>query len=240
MIVLSDIHKVYRTGKLDVPVLSAINLTVTAGEYVAIMGPSGSGKSTMMNIIGCLDRPTEGTYHLDGRDVSLATDLELAQTRNEAIGFVFQQFQLLPRMSALQNVALPLVYAGVNKKERSKRAKEALIRVGLGDRMDHRPMELSGGQQQRVAIARALVNQPLLLLADEPTGALDTASGAMVMDLFDELHAEGKTVVIITHEREVAERAHRQILLRDGQVVEDTGRADEEQVVPQWKGGEGQ
>ncbi len=224
MIRMEQVEKTYRTGPLSVPVLKGLDLTVEEGEFVAIMGPSGSGKSTLMHLIGCLDRPTKGRYLLNGRDVSEAGEAELAHIRNRWIGFVFQQFHLLPRMTAKRNVELPLIYAGVPKKERERRAEEALHRVGLGDRMEHRPSELSGGQQQRVAIARALVNQPLLLLADEPTGALDTVSGQRIMDLFAELHREGRTVVLITHDPEVAARAERRVLLRDGRIVgEDHG-----------------
>ncbi|TCS94246.1 ABC transporter ATP-binding protein [Hazenella coriacea] len=221
MIQLREVYKTYQAGALQVPVLKNIDLLVEEGEYVAIMGPSGSGKSTLMNIIGCLDRPTEGSYILDGKDISIEEEVSLAQIRNRTIGFIFQQFMLLPRMTAQQNVELPLTYAGVSKSERSVRAVEALRRVGLEDRKDHRPSELSGGQQQRVAIARALVTQPRVLLADEPTGALDSVSSENVMDLFDELHEEGRTVVMITHDAEVAERAQRQIMIRDGMIVTD-------------------
>lgn len=225
MIRLEQITKSYTMGNEEVQILKGISLNIYEGEYLAIMGPSGSGKSTLMNIIGCLDRPTSGKYYLNEMDVFKKDDVELARLRNKTIGFVFQQFQLLPRMSAQRNVELPLVYAGVSKAEREKRAFEALKRVGLADRANHRPNELSGGQQQRVAIARALVNHPLLLLADEPTGALDSVSGQNVLDLFDELHQEGRTVVLITHDPEVAERAERVVIIRDGQIVDERSRA---------------
>jgi putative ABC transport system ATP-binding protein len=221
MIELRGIEKTYRVGSQEVPVLRGIDLDIGENEFVAIMGPSGSGKSTLMNIIGCLDRPTKGNYFLDGKDVFQEDDTGLAALRNRTIGFVFQQFYLLPRMNALKNVELPLVYAGVPSAEREKMALTALERVGLLDRKDHRPAELSGGQQQRVAIARALVNRPRILLADEPTGALDTQSGSMVLDLFEELHREGKTVVLITHDPEVAARAERVIIIRDGEIIAD-------------------
>lgn len=227
MIQLEEIDKAYQMGSMTVPVLKDINLVINEGEYVAIMGPSGSGKSTLMNLIGCLDRPTAGHYYLNDEDVSKADDRKLADVRNRYIGFVFQQFQLLPRMTAQKNVELPLVYAGVSQNERTERAIEALKKVGLGDRKDHRPTELSGGQQQRVAIARALINNPSLILADEPTGALDTSSGQRIMALFDQLHQEGRTVVLITHDPEVAARAQRQILLRDGEIVEDQNQGKE-------------
>ncbi|MBA4496491.1 ABC transporter ATP-binding protein [Paenactinomyces guangxiensis] len=221
MIELTGIYKTYQAGHLTVPVLKNINFTVEQGEYVAIMGPSGSGKSTLMNIIGCLDRPTKGHYLLNGKDVSTEDEVALASIRNRTIGFIFQQFQLLPRMDAQKNVELPLIYAGLSKSERQQRSHEALQRVGLADRKNHRPAELSGGQQQRVAIARALVNQPLVLLADEPTGALDSHSSRVVLDLFDALHDEGRTIVMITHDPEVAERAQRQIVIRDGEIIAD-------------------
>ena len=227
MIQLEEVDKAYQMGSMTIPVLKGINLIINEGEYVAIMGPSGSGKSTLMNLIGCLDRPTSGHYYLNGEDVSKADERKLAAVRNRQIGLVFQQFQLLPRMTAQKNVELPLVYAGVSQKERTKRAIEALEKVGLGDRKDHRPTELSGGQQQRVAIARALINNPAIILADEPTGALDTSSGQRIMDIFDQLHQEGRTVVLITHDPEIAARAHRQILLRDGQIVEDQNQGKE-------------
>ncbi len=216
---LRKINKTYVHGKLEVPVLFDIDLTVDAGEYVSIMGPSGSGKSTLMNIIGCLDEPTSGTYILNGTDVSGLSDAKLSALRNRTIGFVFQNFNLLPRESALENVALPMLYAGVRKRERMRRAKEALEKVGLGDRIHFKPTQLSGGQKQRVAIARAMILQPALLLADEPTGALDTASGEQVMALFEALNEQGVTIVMITHEPSIAARAKRQMMIRDGRFV---------------------
>ena len=215
---LQHINKSYGDGKLEVPVLFDISLQVDEGEYVAIMGPSGSGKSTLMNIIGCLDVPTSGTYILNGENVAGRSDAELSALRNRTIGFVFQNFNLLPRESALDNVALPMLYAGVHRKERLQRAREALERVGLGDRLHFKPTQLSGGQKQRVAIARAMVMKPRLLLADEPTGALDTASGEQIMDLFRRLNGEGVTIVMITHEPEIAKHARRQLLIRDGRL----------------------
>lgn len=215
---LKEIYKDYMQGKDAVPVLRNINLAVEEGEYLAVMGPSGSGKSTLMNIIGCLDRQTSGMFIFDDTDISSCKDKELSEIRNRKIGFVFQNFNLLPRQSALENVELPLLYAGVNKKERRERAAEALVKVGLEDRMNFRPTQLSGGQKQRVAIARAMVNNPRLLLADEPTGALDTKSGEQVMELFRELNEEGVTIVMITHEREIADHAKRIMFIRDGQL----------------------
>ncbi len=219
MIQLEGIIKSYPIGKETIDVLKTIDLTIKKGEFVAIMGPSGSGKSTLMNIIGCLDKPTSGSYLLSGEDVSHYKDNELAKVRNESIGFVFQQFQLLPRLNALRNVELPMIYSGAGKKERMLRASEALDKVGLGDRKDHLPNELSGGQKQRVAIARAIVNQPKLILADEPTGALDTKTSISIMEEFSRLNAEGTTVVIVTHESEIAEYANRTIMVRDGAIV---------------------
>ncbi len=220
---LQNINKSYGDGKLEVPVLFDINLQVEAGEYVAIMGPSGSGKSTLMNIIGCLDVPTSGTYILNGETVAGRSDAELSNLRNRTIGFVFQNFNLLPRESALDNVALPMLYAGVHRRERIQRAKEALERVGLGDRLHFKPTQLSGGQKQRVAIARAMVMKPSLLLADEPTGALDTASGEQIMELFQQLNQEGVTIVMITHEPDIAKHARRQLLIRDGRLSSHQG-----------------
>ncbi len=215
---LRDVRKVYATGAVQVAALRGIDLQVEQGEYVAIMGPSGSGKSTLMHIIGCLDVPSSGSYSLAGVDVGVMDEQELALVRNERIGFVFQSFNLLPSMSAWRNVELPLVYAGVSRHERKRRAIEALTRVGLADRVDHRPGELSGGQQQRVSVARALVTEPDLILADEPTGNLDSTSTADVLALLDELQAQGRTIVLITHEHDVAARAQRMVVIRDGMI----------------------
>lgn len=223
-IALTDIIKTYQMGDTVVAALAGVSLDIRAGEFTAIMGPSGSGKSTLMNILGCLDRPTSGSYLLDGQEVSSLNDDQLALTRNKKIGFVFQNFNLLPRITALDNVALPLVYAGVNAKERKERAAAALTSVGLEKRMDHLPNELSGGQRQRVAIARALVNEPSILMADEPTGALDTKSGDEVMGIFKHLHAAGRTIILVTHEPDIAAHAKRVIHVRDGLIVRDTER----------------
>lgn len=217
---LRNINKTYSNGDMDVPVLFDVNLDVEEGEYLVIMGPSGSGKSTLMNIIGCLDEATSGDYFLDGENVAHRSDNEMAEIRNKMIGFVFQNFNLLPRESALENVALPLLYSNVKKEERLERARKALEKVGLGDRADFLPTQLSGGQKQRVAIARAIVNNPKILLADEPTGALDTKSGFQIMDIFDELNKEGMTIIMITHEPEIAEYAKRKAIIRDGYLKE--------------------
>ena len=221
-----DLWKTYTMGSEEIHALRTVSMRSERGEYVAIMGPAGSGKSTLMNLIGCLDTPTKGSYLLNGHEVRELDDDELARIRNEEIGFVFQTFNLMPRATAFHNVELPLVYAGVAAKERRTRALDALARVELGDRVGHRPNELSGGQRQRVAVARALVNNPSILLADEPTGNLDSKTGLEIMALFERLHASGNTIVLITHEPDVAEYAHRVIHLRDGQVEEDVRRSD--------------
>lgn len=221
MIQLRNIERVYNTGAEPVYALRGVSIEILEGEYVAIMGTSGSGKSTLMNIIGCLDLPDSGTYVLDGREVQSLSENELSDVRNKKLGFVFQQFNLLPRMNALENVMLPLVYAGLKREERKERAEKVLRLVGLGERMTHRPTQLSGGQQQRVSIARALVNTPSVLLADEPTGALDSQTSAEIMTLFNELHMQGMTVILVTHEQDIAEHARRIIRLKDGVVVSD-------------------
>jgi len=231
LIHLSGIQKSYYLGKQELPVLKGIDLDIHRGEYVALMGPSGSGKSTLMNILGCLDTPTAGRYVLNNRDVSATTDDDLAAVRNAEIGFVFQQFNLLPRMSAWENVAVPLVYAGVRRKEREERARAMLARVGLAERAHHKPNELSGGQSQRVAIARALVNNPSLILADEPTGNLDTRTSVEIMEIFSGIHAGGNTVVLVTHEEDIAAHTHRIVRIRDGVVESDRASAPLERAV---------
>lgn len=218
---LSGVKKIYQVGDSTVAALAGLDLHISKGEFAAIMGPSGSGKSTLMNIIGCLDRPTDGSYLLDGEEVARLGDDALAYTRNRKIGFVFQNFNLLSKISALENVALPLVYAGVDKKTRLARAARLLDSVGLGKRANHLPNELSGGQRQRVAIARALVNDPKILMADEPTGNLDTKSSIEIMELFSALHADGKTIILVTHEPDIATYARRQLMVRDGLLVKD-------------------
>ncbi len=221
IISLVDISKIYVLGQVTIPALQSITLDIHKNEYVALMGPSGSGKSTLMNIVGCLDTPTGGEYILNGQNVSRMTDDELATIRNKEIGFVFQTFNLLPRLSALENVALPLVYAGIKKSERLKRAAEVLAEVGLSDRMHHKPNELSGGQRQRVAVARALVTNPSIILADEPTGNLDSKTSYEIMGLFDEIYKAGNTVILVTHEEDIARYARRIVRLKDGLVESD-------------------
>ncbi len=221
LIDIQHLKKTYIMGDQMVHALRTVDLQINKGDYMALMGPSGSGKSTLMNMIGCLDSPTEGNYILNGKDVSTMGDDELAEIRNIEIGFVFQTFNLIPRLSALENVALPLIYAGWSKSKRLARAKEVLESVGLGDRMDHRPNELSGGQRQRVAVARALVNNPSLILADEPTGNLDSKTSIEIMGLFEEIHKKGNTIVIVTHEPDIANHCHRIVRLRDGVVESD-------------------
>jgi putative ABC transport system ATP-binding protein len=225
LIETQDLWKTYTMGDEEIHALRGVSIQIEKGEYVAIMGPSGSGKSTLMNLIGCLDTPSKGTYLLNSKEVSTMNDNELARIRNEEIGFVFQTFNLLPRATALHNVELPLVYAGVSSKERLERARQALDKVELSQRMTHKPNELSGGQRQRVAIARALVNNPSILLADEPTGNLDSKTGVEIMALFERLHAAGNTIVLVTHEADVAAHAKRQILIRDGRVEKDVRQA---------------
>jgi putative ABC transport system ATP-binding protein len=228
VIELKDIVKTYVMGMEDLTVLKGVSVTIHRNEYVAIMGPSGSGKSTLMNIIGCLDTPTSGEYILSGQNVSEMDDQELAEVRNKEIGFVFQTFNLLARIDALHNVELPLVYSGMGKDERIEKAENALINVGLEERMTHKPNELSGGQRQRVAIARALVNNPAIILADEPTGNLDTRTGEEIMALFSTLHSKGNTIILVTHEEDIAKHAHRIIKIRDGEIESDTINTEKE------------
>jgi putative ABC transport system ATP-binding protein len=218
---VNELRKTYTMGFNQVHALKSISLNINKNEYVALMGPSGSGKSTLMNLLGCLDTPTKGEYVLNGINVSTMADDDLAEVRNKEIGFVFQTFNLLPRLSSLENVALPLVYSGMSKAKRLERAQEVLTMVGLGDRVEHKPNELSGGQRQRVAIARALVNNPAIILADEPTGNLDTKTSIEIMEIFEEIHKRGNTVILVTHEPDIAEHAHRVIRLRDGLVESD-------------------
>ena len=222
----SEIAKIYQMGTQTVNALQSISININRGEYVAFMGPSGSGKSTLMNIVGCLDTPSAGTYILNGKDVSHMTENELADIRNKEIGFVFQTFNLLPRATALENVALPLIYAGLGKSDRDEKAMQTLENVGLADRADHKPNELSGGQRQRVAIARALVNDPSIILADEPTGNLDSKTSYDIMDLFHDLHDNGNTIIMVTHEDDIAHYAHRIVRLRDGLVEKDNPNKD--------------
>lgn len=222
LINITNIKRDFQLGNETINVLKGIDLKINKGEYVALMGPSGSGKSTLMNLLGCLDTPTSGQYILNGKDVSKMIDDELAEIRNKEIGFVFQTFNLLPRTTALDNVALPMIYAGYSKTDRHARATEVLNQVGLGDRMDHQPNQLSGGQRQRVAVARALVNKPSIILADEPTGNLDSKTSEEIMKLFGEIHANGNTVILVTHEEDIASYAHRIIRLRDGLIESDT------------------
>lgn len=226
MIKMTELVKIYENGSLKVKALHGVDLEIKEGEFVAIMGPSGSGKSTLMNIIGCLDQSSEGSYHLDGVNIHELNDNELADIRNQKIGFVFQSFNLLPKLTAFENVELPMVYANKSHKERRSSSDMALGKVGLSDRSHHKPNELSGGQKQRVAIARALVNKPSILLADEPTGNLDTRSGEEIMGIFKTLNEEGATIVMVTHELEIAEHAKRIIIVRDGYIVEDTSPAE--------------
>jgi len=225
IIEINDLRKNYFLGKQVIEVLKGISLEVARNEYMALMGPSGSGKSTLMNILGCLDTPTSGTYILNGKDVSRTVDNDLAEVRNKEIGFVFQQFNLLPRLTAVENVALPLVYAGVPKKQRMERAMEVLAKVDLADRSHHKPNEMSGGQNQRVAIARALVNDPAIILADEPTGNLDSKTSYEIMDIFGQIHASGNTVILVTHEEDISNFANRIIRLRDGVIESDKRKA---------------
>jgi putative ABC transport system ATP-binding protein len=232
LIALSEITKIYRSGDVEVPALRGVSLEIGEGEFVAVMGSSGSGKSTLMNILGCLDRPTQGSYRLDGQEVSTHSRDMLAQMRNKTLGFVFQSFNLLSRTSALENVELPMLYAGTPAKERQARAAEALSRVGLDQRMDHHPNQLSGGQQQRVAIARAIVTRPRVILADEPTGNLDSRTSIEIMSLFQELNRGGMTIVLVTHEHDISEHASRVVMMKDGRVKLDRKQQMKEAVIP--------
>ena len=227
---LKNIGKRYQIGSVTVNALRSVDLRIEKGEYVALMGPSGSGKSTLMNIVGCLDTPSHGAYHLNGKEVSKMSDNELAEIRNKEIGFIFQTFNLIPRSNAMDNVALPLVYAGMKKTERLKRATEALVNVGLGDRLTHKPNELSGGQRQRVAVARALVNNPSIILADEPTGNLDSKTSEEIMVLFREIHANGNTIIVVTHEEDIARHAHRIVRIKDGSIESDQVNQSHERI----------
>lgn len=232
LIIVKELGRKYVIGSEVIHALKSVSLEINKGEFVALMGPSGSGKSTLMNILGCLDTPTKGTYVLNGTDVSHMTDNDLAEVRNQEIGFVFQTFNLLPRSTSLDNVALPLIYAGINKKDRSARAKQALENVGLGNRMDHKPNELSGGQRQRVAVARALINNPSIILADEPTGNLDTKTSVEIMGLLEEIHDKGNTIILVTHEEDIALHAHRIVRMRDGLIESDQPNENIKSVSP--------
>ena len=235
LITIKDIGRKYVIGTEVIHALKSVSLTINKGEFVALMGPSGSGKSTLMNILGCLDTPTKGDYILNGINVSHMTDNQLAEVRNKEIGFVFQTFNLLPRSTSLDNVALPLLYAGASKKERDARAQQALENVGLGNRVTHKPNELSGGQRQRVAVARALINNPSIILADEPTGNLDTKTSIEIMGLLEEIHSKGNTIILVTHEEDIAQHAHRIVRMRDGLVEKDYVNKDVKSVSPRLK-----
>jgi len=235
LITIKDIGRKYVIGTEVIHALKSVSLTIKQGEFVALMGPSGSGKSTLMNILGCLDTPTKGEYILNGINVSHMSDNQLAEVRNKEIGFVFQTFNLLPRSTSLDNVALPLIYAGAGKKERDERAKKALENVGLGNRVTHKPNELSGGQRQRVAVARALINNPSIILADEPTGNLDTKTSIEIMGLLEEIHSKGNTIILVTHEEDIAQHAHRIVRMRDGLIEKDYVNEDVKSVSPRLK-----